>query len=132
MARKLQLTVVGSSATSSDPCDKAPKGLGKAGVELWRNITGEYDFSDGAGRVILAQICRAADRAHEAATIIARDGPLVRGRDGVWKEHPLLRVEASARSFIVRSLHRLGLDVEPIKPVGRPALGFGWKPDADE
>jgi hypothetical protein len=37
------------------------------------------------------------------------------------REHPGLKHELAARSFVVRTLARLGLDVEAIKPVGRPA-----------
>jgi hypothetical protein len=37
------------------------------------------------------------------------------------KDHPALKHELANRSFVVRTLHRLGLDVEAIKPVGRPA-----------
>ena len=39
----------------------------------------------------------------------------------------------ACRAFIVRTLERLGLNVETIKPMGRPSYGFGWKGrDADE
>jgi hypothetical protein len=36
------------------------------------------------------------------------------------KEHPLLKHELAARAFVCRTLQRLGLDVEAIKPPGRP------------
>jgi hypothetical protein len=46
-----------------------------------------------------------------------------------WKEHPLVKHELAARSFVVRTLARLGLDVDHAKPVGRPGSGgIGWKP----
>ena len=52
---------------------------------------------------------------------IARDGPTIRTKAGL-KDHPLLRHELAAQSFIVRSLHRLGLDIEPARhEIGRPA-----------
>jgi len=41
------------------------------------------------------------------------------------REHPGLKHELAARSFVVRTLARLGLDVEAIKPVGRPAARYG-------
>jgi hypothetical protein len=41
--------------------------------------------------------------------------------------NPLLREELGVRSFIVRSLQRLGLDVEPAKPVGRQPGELQWK-----
>jgi hypothetical protein len=31
-----------------------------------------------------------------------------------------LRAELANRAFVVRSLARLGLDVEPVRPMGRP------------
>ena len=38
------------------------------------------------------------------------------------REHPLLKHQLATRSFIVRSLHRLGLDIEPARhEIGRPA-----------
>jgi hypothetical protein len=50
---------------------------------------------------------------------IDRDGELIRGKAGA-KEHPLLKHELAARAFVCRTLQRLGLDVEAIKPQGRP------------
>lgn len=70
---------------------------------------------------MLAQICAAADRVAEYGSTIARDGPTIRTKTGL-KDHPLLRHELAAQSFIVRSLHRLGLDIEPARhEIGRPA-----------
>jgi hypothetical protein len=43
------------------------------------------------------------------------------------REHPALKHELSNRAFVVRTLSRLGLDVEPLRPsVGRPGLKVGW------
>jgi hypothetical protein len=42
-----------------------------------------------------------------------------------------LRHELAARSFIVRTLHRRGLDVEPLRSVGHPTRKVGaWTPVA--
>jgi hypothetical protein len=47
---------------------------------------------------------------------------------GVPKAHPLLRDETQIRAFICRGLSRLGLNVEAIKPVGRPGQkSFGYE-----
>jgi hypothetical protein len=59
------------------------------------------------------------DRAEGLAEHISRDGMVIRTKAGL-KENPLLKHEIAARSFIVRTLARLGLDVEAIKPIGRP------------
>lgn len=73
---------------------------------------------------MLQQICGAADTVAECDKIIAQDGKTIRFKGGL-KEHPLLKVQLAARSFIVRSLHRLGLDVEPTRDVvGRPSGTF--------
>jgi hypothetical protein len=76
------------------------------------------------GCEMLMQICASADRAAECATIIANDGATIRTKAGL-REHPLLRHEQAARSFVVRSLHRLGLDIEPKRDgPGRPPGTF--------
>ena len=75
------------------------------------------------------QICSAADRAAEYAAAIDHDGPMIATKHGP-KEHPLLKHELAARSFVVRGLQRLGLNVEAVKPIGRPAGKYGW-PDAN-
>jgi len=36
-----------------------------------------------------------------------------------------LKDELAARSFVVRTLARLGITTEAIKPMGRPSPGFG-------
>ena len=60
--------------------------------------------------------------------VFAADGLLVKTKHGP-KEHPLVKHELAARSFVVRTLARLGLDVDHAKPVGRPGSGgIGWKP----
>jgi hypothetical protein len=101
-----------------------PSGLGKAGTKLWADIKREYRIDDAGGNQMLLQICNAADRAAECAEIIAADGPVIKIKQGI-KDHPLLRHELAARSFVVRSLHRLGLDIEPTRgTVGRPPGTF--------
>ena len=121
MAKKPKLTVVGPS--TADPL-APPATLGKAGTNLWQTLMSEYRIDDAGGREMLAQICAAADRADECAEIISADGPVTRvGKQ--LKDHPLLKHELAARSFVVRSLHRLGLDVEPTRnTVGRPLGTF--------
>jgi hypothetical protein len=116
--KKPTLTVVDRS--KPDPL-APPPGLGEVGAKLWRAIHADYVIDDAGGLAMLAQICSAADRVSEYASTIARDGPTIRTKGGL-KDHPLLRHELAAQSFIVRSLHRLGLDIEPARHViGRPA-----------
>jgi hypothetical protein len=127
MAKKPKLELVGP--TTADP-SAPPATLGKAGRSVWQSIMNDYSISDAGGLAILAQIAGAYDRIAECAEIIAREGAVIRTKHGP-KEHPLLRTELGCRSFIIRAVHRLGLDVEPVKPVGRPAKGFGWTGNDD-
>jgi hypothetical protein len=119
------LTVIGAS---SQPNPLAPPpGLGEAGTKLWHAIHADYVIDDAGGLEMLAQICGAADRVAEYAAAIARDGPTVRTKIGV-RDHPLLRHELAAQSFIVRSLHRLGLDIIPPRnEVGRQSGGGAYR-----
>jgi P27 family predicted phage terminase small subunit len=119
MGKKPRLTVIGPSATTGDG---PPTTLGKAGTNLWRSVMAEYQIVDSGGLSMLEQACAARDRISECAAIIAAEGAVVRTKMGP-KEHPLLKIELASRAFLVRTLARLGLDVEPIRPTGRPPLG---------
>ena len=116
MRKKPKLKLVEASTDADAP----PSTLGKAGAKLWHALMSEYDIHDAGGLEMLAQACGAADRVTEYSAAIDRDGCTVRGKSGV-KEHPLLKHELAARAFVVRTLARLGLDLEPIKSVGRPS-----------
>jgi hypothetical protein len=117
MSKKTSLTLVG---TADDPA-APPRNLGRHGLNLWRTILSEYEIDDAGGREMLAQACVALDRAEECAAEIERDGITIRTKNGP-KDHPALRHELGNRGFVVRTLSRLGLAVEAIKPVGRPPL----------
>ena len=88
-----------------------------------------YRIDDIGGIELLAQACAAADRVEALAERINADGEVVHTRAGP-KAHPALRDELAGRAFVVRTLERLGLNVETIKPMGRPSKA--WRgPDAD-
>jgi hypothetical protein len=72
-------------------------------------------------------LASAADRASRLKAVIDHDGEVVRGRDGI-RAHPALKEELACRGFIVRTLHRLGLDVEAVRSPGRPGSAVGWVP----
>jgi Phage terminase, small subunit len=85
----------------------------------------EYDIQDAGGIEMLAQACQALDRAESLREEIDRDGEVIRVR-GTIKDHPALRHELACRSFVVRTLSRLGLNFEPVRPsAGRPGLKAG-------
>jgi hypothetical protein len=75
----------------------------------------------------LAQACAAEDRVEALAARIDADGEVLHTRNGP-KAHLALRDELAGRAFIVRTLERLGLNVETVKPVGRPCKPVGWQP----
>jgi hypothetical protein len=120
LAKKPPTLTIINSASKPNPL-APPASLGEAGTKLWQAIHSDYVVDDAGGLAMLAQICAAADRVAEYAATIAQDGPTIRTKAGL-KDHPLLRHELAAQSFIVRSLHRLGLDIEPARhEIGRPA-----------
>ena len=95
--------------------------------------SGRVRNHDCGGAELLAQACQALDRAEGLAAAIARDGDVVRSRGGVFKTHPAVREELACRSFVVRTLERLGVTSESVKRPGRPPSGgVGWQPDDDE
>lgn len=120
--KKPGLKLVGSSAANPD---RLPANLGKTGAKLWTSIMSEYNIEDSGGREMLLQVCAASDRLAEYGAAIDRDGPVVRTKSGS-REHPLLKAELATRSFVTRTLARLGLDVEPIKSVGKPSGKLEW------
>lgn len=86
----------------------------------------EYRIDDAGGIELLAQACAAADRVEALAERINVDGEVVHTRAGP-KAHPALRDELAGRAFICRTLERLGLNLETIKPIGRPPRDSGWR-----
>jgi hypothetical protein len=120
MRKKPLLKVVKSSPPTGQ---QPPRKLGQHGLNLWRTITSEYDISDAGGIEILLQVCRATDRVESLAEQIDSDGEVVMVK-GTPKPHPLLRDEIQIRAFVCRGLQKLGLNVEVVKPVGRPSKGF--------
>jgi hypothetical protein len=122
MAKKPTFHVVSDpAALGTEP----PRPLGQAGRSLWTRVQTEYAIGDCAGVEYLAQACEGLDLIEELAEQIRRDGAIVRVR-GVPKAHPAMRDLLQAKAFVVRTLARLNLDMEAVKPMGRPAGVAGW------
>ena len=113
-----KLSVVKPGPTGPKPARK----LGEHGMNLWRAIMSEYVIDDAVGIETLTSACQETDRAESLSEQIARDGELIQSERGM-REHPALRHQLAARAFVARQLARLGLDVEPLKPIGRPPGG---------
>jgi hypothetical protein len=124
MAKKPKLTLVAPASTGQRP----PRSLGRHGLKLWNAVTTAYHVEDVGGIELLAQACAAADRAEALAAIIDEDGEAIKGKNGL-RAHPCLKDELAARSFVVRTLARLGITTESVKSVGRPSQGFGYHAD---
>jgi hypothetical protein len=120
--KKPSLTVVGATPSPGLP---PPASLGKFGADLWRSIQSEFAITDSGGIELLYQACVAADRAAELATQIKKDGVTIHTENGA-KSHPCISLELRARALVCRTLSRLGVATEPVKPVGRPGHGVGW------
>jgi hypothetical protein len=115
---KPPLTIVGPRATDDQP----PRPLGEHGAQLWRTVLAEYVIEDCAGRELLCQAAQALDRAESLAAEIAADGPVIRTRGGIPRSHPSIRDELAARSFVTKTIQRLGLNFEAVRAsVGRPS-----------
>jgi hypothetical protein len=109
------LTVVGPAATGAQP----PRNLGPTGRKLWTDILHEYRIEDRAGLELLCLACEAVERAERLRALIDEEGEIVRTKTGP-RSHPGLRDELQNRAFVARTLERLGLNVEPVKAMGRP------------
>jgi hypothetical protein len=121
------------SIVSSSPTIPIPPGceLGEHGAALWARVQTEFRISDVGGIELLMQCCLASDRAEALRARIDEDGETIHTKMGL-KAHPCLKDEIAARSFIVRTLERLGVTLEPLKPVGHPLHSGGWRgPHAD-
>src|SRR5262245_37006411 len=125
-ADRSPLTVVDPASTGISP----PRSLGQHGLSLWNSVQNAYRIDDVGGIELLAQACEASDRVAALAERISHDGEVVDTRAGP-RAHPALRDELAGRAFIVRTLERLGLNLEPVKPIGRPS-GAGWRGYGDQ
>jgi hypothetical protein len=105
-----------------------PRKLGPAGESLWFRVQSEYRIQDVGGVELLTQACLALDRAEALATVIDADGERIVAKGGLIKDHPCLKHELAARAFVCRTLQRLGITDEVIKPVGHPTRPTSWKP----
>jgi len=101
-----------------------PRKLGAPGMALWNRVQAEYSIADIGGIEVLCQICQALDDVEALTAAVERDGRTIQTPTGV-KAHPALRDILQGRAFIVRSLAKLGVTLEPVKPMGRPGRGLG-------
>ena len=129
MRKNPNLIVVSARTGNNQP----PRALGASGMALWDAVLREYDVSDVAGRELLTLACQSLDRAEALREAIDRDGELLMLRTGGMREHPGIKPELANRAFVVETLGKLGLDLEPVRSSsGRPPNRSGWVPPRDE
>jgi hypothetical protein len=102
-----------------------PRVLGRHGLALWNAIHAGYEIGDPGGIELLLQACEMQDRVQAIAVQITADGPVIRTKTGI-RSHPLLKDEAIGRSFIVRTLSKLGVVYTEIQSPGRPGANLHW------
>ena len=112
-----KLSVVAATGT------KPTRTLGNHGTILWRAIMAEYQIDDAGGVEMLTAACQQLDRAKSLREQIDRDGDIIRTKAG-RRDHPGLKPNWP-RGLLWFEPWRLGLDVEAIKPVGRPPARCG-------
>jgi hypothetical protein len=104
---------------SSPEVPEPPGPLDTFGRQLWDAILLEYVFTDPGSTEIAYQACLSRSRAESCRQIIDREGELIRTRTGT-RAHPLLREECAARALLARLIQKLGMNLEPVKAIGRP------------
>ena len=85
-------------------------------------------IGDAAGVELLMQACECADRTARLAERIDKDGEVIETENGP-KVHSAVKEELAGRAFIVRTLRALGLNLEPVRSVGRPTA---WQKRQEE
>lgn len=96
----------------------APKGLGRSGSALWREVTSTYDLRADELRVLEAA-CRAVDRID--AMEDERDGAVMAtGSMGQPVVHPLLVEIRNHEAQVASLLARLKLPDDPSASTGAP------------
>src|SRR5215813_5849344 len=106
-----------------------PHPLGVHGQKLWDRVQTEYGIRDVGGQQILYELCGTADLIQTLVEAIRADGATVQTKF-TKRAHPAIRELVQCRALVARLITQLGINVEVVKPVGRPARGFGWMPDA--
>jgi hypothetical protein len=117
VVKKLHLV---SPAQPQSDDSGVPDDLGPDGARLWQRVQSEFDVQDIGGLTLLEQAARALDRAERCRRVIDEQGEAMKCKGGVFKEHPLLRAELQNRALVARLITKLGIDLEPIRAIGRP------------
>ena len=105
-----------------DPMLEAPEDLTSDGREAWDAIVptlADVGLLDRVDRLALEAMCTMWARAKQSGRVVNRQGHLVRGANGVLREHPSLHTERQAFTrFLAYAEHYA------LTPVARTRLGL--------
>jgi hypothetical protein len=110
----------------------APGYLAEAGVEVWRNVTRQFQLHAGE-LVILGELCKTADEIAEMEDALDEFGPLIVGSRGQRVINPMYAQIAAHRSLLDRLMLSLALptDGESVgsrrTPQAKQAATARWK-----
>jgi hypothetical protein len=86
--------------------------------ELWTN----HEIDDPMGIRLLELLGQVIDRRDQARKVIKKHGLLIPDRVGKPKLNPAAVVEKDCTAQILIIQDKLRLDIEPLKPMGRPPV----------
>jgi len=95
-----------------------------APIKAWRDrVRADYGIDDAPGLALLGQAALALHRGEQARAMLAAEGLVTRDRFNQPKPHPAAVIARDAEASFRAALRDLHLDLEPTRPVGRPAGG---------
>ena len=113
---------------------RAPSGLGRSGLALWRQVNREFGLAPHES-AILIQVCRVVDRLDAIQAELAAAPLTVEGSTGQPRAHPLLaewRMQARVLESLSRALS-IPLPGEDVghrrSPTAREAAVQRWSRD---
>lgn len=99
---------------------RPPKHLSREAKGWWNRLLEEYDLADEC-LLLLESALEAFDRMREAQVLLKAEGLVVKDRFDQSRPHPAAAIEVAAKGVMLRNIKALGLDLEPIGPIGRPS-----------
>lgn len=98
-----------------------PEHLSAEAKSLWKSILVEWDFSDDPVALrILESALEHFDTKRVMQDVLHREGRVIRDRFDKPKIHPAVDAERKADAAMRAAFGSLGLELEPIKGIGRP------------
>lgn len=101
---------------------KTPKTLRtQEGRRWWRAINSNY-ILEAESLLILETALQAFESMRAAEATIEAEGAVYHDRFGQPRQHPAMLNLKESRGAMLRAIQALGLDLEPVGPVGRPPV----------